>query len=89
MMRFTERLRERGVLRVSDSLKSDAHGVRVQIRGGTRSVLDGPFTESKEIVGGFFLLDCATKAEAVAIAEECPAAGWATVEIREIGPCWE
>jgi hypothetical protein len=51
-------------------------------------VLDGPFAEAKEMVGGFFLLDCATREEAVAIARECPAAEWATVEVRATGPCY-
>ena len=89
MVRFTEDLRARGVHQASDSLRSDAEGVRVEARGGKRTLIDGPFAESKEIVGGFFLLDCRTKAQAVAIANECPATEWATVEVREIGPCWE
>ncbi len=89
MLGFTENLRRRGVLRASDSLKSDAEGVRIAVRGGKRVVVDGPFAESKEIVGGFFLLDCRSKEEAVAIAAECPATEWATVEVREIGRCWE
>ena len=89
MMGFGEGLRARGLLRASDSLRADAEGVRIKVRGGKRSLVDGPFTESKEIVGGFFYLDCETKAEAVAIASECPATEWATVEVREIGPCWE
>jgi len=63
--------------------------VRVEVRGGKRTLIDGPFAESKEIVGGFFLLDCRTKEQAIAIASECPATEWATVEVREIGPCWE
>jgi hypothetical protein len=50
--------------------------------------MDGPFAEAKEMVGGFFLLDCATREEAVAIAGRCPAAEWATVEVRETGPCY-
>ena len=89
MHRFAEGLTARGRLKVSESLRSDAEGVRVAVRGGKRTVVDGPFAESKEIVGGFFLLDCQTKEEAVAIASECPATEWATVEVREIGPCWE
>ena len=89
MLRFTENLKSRGVLKASDSLKSDAEGVRIAVRGGKRVVVDGPFAESKEIVGGFFLLDCPTKAQAVAIANECPATEWGTVEVREIGRCWE
>ena len=89
MVSFTTGLQARGLLRASDSLRPDAEGVRVKVRGGKRSLVDGPFTESKEIVGGFFFLDCPSKADAIAIASECPATEWATVEVREIGPCWE
>jgi len=89
MLGFTEDLKARGVHKASESLRSDAEGVRVEVRGGKRTVVDGPFAESKEIVGGFFLLDCQTKEQAIAIASECPATEWATVEVREIGPCWE
>jgi hypothetical protein len=89
MLRFDQDLKARGLCKASDSLRSDAEGVRLQARGGKRTVSDGPFTEAKEIVGGFFLLDCRTKEEAIAIANECPAIEWATVEVREIGPCYE
>ncbi len=89
MMRFTAALQKRGVLRASESLRlPDDDGARVEIRGGKRMVVDGPFAEAKEIVGGFFLLDCDSKADALAIASECPAAEWATVEVRKIGPCF-
>jgi len=89
MLDFSAELRARGVLKASQALKSDTESVRVQVRDGRRSLLDGPFSEAKEMVGGFFLLDCATRAEAVSIAAECPAAAWATVEVRELGPCFE
>jgi hypothetical protein len=52
-------------------------------------VVDGPFAESKEMVGGFFVLDCQTREQAIAIADECPALAWATVEVREIGTCYD
>ena len=58
------------------------------MRDGTARVLDGPFAEAKEMVGGFFLVDVATLEEALALAAECPAAEWCTVEVREVGPCW-
>ncbi|MEQ1685937.1 MAG: YciI family protein [Burkholderiaceae bacterium] len=88
MQAFAEDLQARGVLRGVESLATDAKGVRVQVRDGRPSLVDGPFTEAKEMVGGFFLVDCATRDEAVAIAAACPAAAWATVEVREAGPCW-
>lgn len=88
MLRFSESLKERGLLVISQSLRSDAEGVRVQVNQGKRTLVDGPFSESKEMVGGFFLLNCADKAQAVEIAAACPAAEWATVEVRELGPCF-
>lgn len=87
MVRFSEELQAQGLLQLSQSLRSDAEGVRVSKREGKRRLLDGPFAESKEMVGGFFLLDCETREQAIAIASECPAAEWATVEVRELGPC--
>jgi len=88
MVEYGEGLAERGLLRASESLRGDSEGVRVQVRDGKRSLLDGPFTESKEMIGGFFLLDNVTREEAIALAAECPAAQWATVEVRELAPCY-
>jgi hypothetical protein len=51
--------------------------------------VDGPFAEAKEMVGGFFLLGCGTRDEAIAIAAECPAAEWCTVEVRAVAPCYQ
>lgn len=88
MLQFSAELKARGVLTASQSLRTDAEGVRVQKRNGKPTLVDGPFSETKEMVGGYLLLDCATKEEAIAIAAECPAAEWATVEVREFGPCF-
>lgn len=88
MLEFSEGLKQRGLLQVSQSLRTDAEGVRVQVRDGKQSIIDGPFSETKEMIGGYFLLNCEDKAQAVAIAAECPAARWATVEVRELGPCF-
>ena len=87
MLDYTAALKARGVLIASESLRASA--ARLSIRAGHQSVVDGPFTESKEFVGGFFLLDCSTRAEALGHAAECPAAQWATIEVREVGPCYE
>lgn len=86
MLRFADDLRQRGVLLAAQSLKTEAS--RLQVRDGRRALVDGPFAEAKEMIGGYFLLDCATRDEAVALAAECPAAQWATVEVREFGPCF-
>lgn len=88
MLQCSADLKSRGVLRASQSLLTDTSGVRVEVRGGKRTLLDGPFSESKEMVGGYFILDCDTRDEAVAIASEVPAAEWATIEVREFGPCF-
>jgi hypothetical protein len=88
MLKFSANLKARGLLTASQSLRSDAEAVRVQVRQGRRTLIDGPFAEAKEIVGGYFLLTCQSREEAVAIAAECPAAQWATVEVREFGPCF-
>jgi hypothetical protein len=89
MLGFTADLKARGLLLASEALVSDSKAVRVQVREGNTRLVDGPFAEAKEMVGGFFLLDCATREEAVAIAGECPAAQWCTVEVREVGPCYQ
>ncbi|MCZ4316134.1 YciI family protein [Comamonadaceae bacterium G21597-S1] len=89
MAAFAAELQQRGVLLGVESLASDAKGTRVQVRDGRVRALDGPFTESKEMVGGFFLLNCTDRAQALTIAQQCPAAQWATVEVREVGPCFE
>jgi hypothetical protein len=88
MLDFTEDLRGEGVLMASGSLSDTAYGARLQVRDGRRSVVDGPFAEAKEMVGGFFLVDVPTREEALALAARCPAAQWATVEVRATGPCY-
>jgi len=88
MLRFAGELKQRGVLRAVESLTSQDEAVRVKVAQGRPQIVDGPFAEAKEMVGGFFLLDCANRDEAIAIARECPAAEWATVEVRATGPCY-
>lgn len=88
MMQFSAELKARGQLVQSRALRTEALGVRVQVRNGRRALVDGPFAESKEMVGGFFLLNGVTREQAIEIAAACPAAEWATVEVRELGPCF-
>jgi hypothetical protein len=89
MTRFAQDLRARGVLVDAQSLASTSDAVRIEVREGERRIIDGPFAEAKEMVGGFFLLNCDREEEAVAIAAECPAAKWCTVEVRRLAPCFE
>lgn len=89
MVRFGEELKSEGVLLAVESLANqDERATRIQVRGGQAVLRDGPFAEAKEMVGGFYLLDCKTREEALAIAQRCPAAQWATVEVRETAPCY-
>jgi len=87
MLAYTESLKARGVLLESNSLREKS--ARLKVRDGRRSVTDGPFAEAKELVGGFFLLDCPSREQALGYAAECPAAAWAAIEVREVGPCYE
>jgi hypothetical protein len=90
MVAFAKDLSAHGKLRTADALAlPDREGVRVRRRGQNHAVVDGPFAEAKEIVGGFFYLDVDTREEAVAIAEKCPAAEWSIVEVRRVAPCYE
>lgn len=89
MQRFGERLAARGQLKAVASLASLDTAVRVNHAGGKPQALDGPFAEAKEMIGGFFLLQNATRDEAIAWAHQCPAAQWCTVEVRALAPCFD
>ena len=89
MAKFSEDLKRRGLLSISQSLKPDSQGARVTKRNDKSLVRDGPFAEAKEMLGGFLLLTCEPREQAIGIAKECPAAEWATIEVRELGPCFQ
>lgn len=71
-MKFNEEMHEAGVLVVAEGLNPAGKRSRVGVKGGKRTVLDGPFAESKELVGGFYLIDVKSHEEAVAWALKCP-----------------
>ena len=87
MVQWGEDLASRGLLEASNSLRPHDEAVRVKVREGRPRLVDGPFAEAKEMIGGYFLLDCATFEDAVEIAHGCPAAAWAQIEVRRIGAC--
>ena len=89
MKQFGEALRAEGKLKAVESLAAQSGAVRVQKREGRAQLIDGPFAEAKEMVGGFFLLAGVDRDEAIAIARRCPAAEWATVEVRGVAACYE
>jgi len=89
MVQWSQVLKKQGLLLATESLAGQDQGAaRIQVRDGRAQTLDGPFAEAKEMVGGFFLLDCASRDQALALARQCPAAEWATVEVRSTGPCF-
>jgi hypothetical protein len=80
-------LKQAGVFLGGEPLKGSDQGVRISREGGKRKLLDGPFSESKEIIGGYFVLEVKSRDEAVEWAARCPAAelgAWSYVELREI-----
>lgn len=90
MRAYSEDLKRRGLLSGAESLSTPGpEAARVQVREGRRRVLDGPFAETKEMVGGFYLLNVDSREQALEIAANCPAAEWCTVEVRRLAPCYE
>jgi len=87
-MKFNEDMHQAGVLVASEGLNPGAKGARVGIAGGKRKVLDGPFAETKELVGGFYIVDVASLDEAISWALRCPV-GLGTDNVLEIRPLTE
>jgi hypothetical protein len=84
MNALAQALADEGKLRRGAPLAPEAEAVRVRVRDGNALVHDGPYAESKEIVGGFWILDVADRAEAIEIAKRIPAARWGTVELHPL-----
>lgn len=81
---YVEELQSRGVLITAEPLKSVQNAATVRVRGGKISITDGPFAETKETLGGFFLIDAKDLNEAIQIAAKCPSAGFGSIEVRPI-----
>ena len=84
MMKYNEALKDAGVLITLDGLHPPSMGVRVSFENGKPVVTDGPFTESKEVIGGYWMIDVKSREEAIAWAKRCPAANNETIEIRQV-----
>lgn len=84
MMRFNEQLKEAGVLITLDGLHPPSMGARVSFKDGKPVVTDGPFTESKEVIGGYWMIEVASREEAIAWATRCPASANEVIEIRQV-----
>lgn len=84
MMRFNKSLQEAGVLLALDGLHPPSAGVRVSSVDGKVKAVDGPFAEAKEVIGGYWMIDVASRDEAVAWASRCPLNPGDTIEIRQV-----
>ena len=84
MMKFNEELVKAGVMLGGEGLHPTSKGARVRFTGGKPSVTDGPFTEAREIVGGFWIWKVASRDEAIAWASRCPAGEHDILEIRQV-----
>src|SRR5213595_1420979 len=84
MMKYNEALKEAGVLITLDGLHPPSTGARVSFATGKPVVTDGPFTEAKEVLGGYWMIDVKSREEAIAWAKKCPACATEIIEIRQV-----
>ena len=84
MMKYNEDLTKAGVLLALDGLHPSAKGARIAFDGGKPSVTDGPFTEARELIGGYWMWQVKSKEEAVEWAKRCPAQLGDTIELRQV-----
>jgi hypothetical protein len=84
MMKYNEALKAAGVLITLDGLHPPSMGARVSFAGGKPVVTDGPFAESKEVLGGYWMIEVKSREEAIAWAKRCPASANEIIEIRQV-----
>ena len=83
---FGREMAARGVLQGGERLRPTTEATTVRVHHGDVVVSDGPFAETKEQIGGFYLVDCRDLDEAIEVASKIPAAGHGTIEVR---PIWD
>ena len=84
MMRYNEALKDAGISITLDGLHPPSMGARVSFATGTPVVTDGPFAESKEVLGGYWMIEVDSREEAIAWAKKCPASANEVIEIRQV-----
>ncbi len=84
MTKYNEQLLGAGVLLAGEGLHPTAKGARVRFEGAERTVIDGPFTEAKELVAGYWIWECASRDEAIEWLRRAPFGGGVEVELRQI-----
>jgi len=84
MTRYNESLKKAGVLLALDGLHPPAMGARISFAGGKATAIDGPFTEVKEVLGGYWMIQVRSKEEAVEWAKRCPGGDGNVIEVRQV-----
>jgi hypothetical protein len=84
MMKYNQELQKAGVLLALDGLQPPSTGARVSFAGGKPTATDGPFPEAKEVVGGYWMIQVKSRAEAIEWAKRCPGSDTETIEIRQV-----
>lgn len=84
MTKYNEELVKAGVMLAGDGLHPTAKGAKVRFEGKQRTVIDGPFTEAKELVAGYWIWECASRDEAIEWLKRAPFDGGTEVELRQI-----
>lgn len=84
MSRYNQSMEAAGILRDMNGLHPPSDGARVSFAGGRPLVTDGPFLETKEVLGGYWIIEVASKEEAIEWARRCPASENEVIEIRRI-----
>ncbi len=84
MGKFNEELVKAGVMLAGEGLHPTSKGARIKYSGGQRTVIDGPFTEAKELIAGFWLIQVKSKEEAIEWMKRAPFDGGVEIEIRQI-----
>ena len=84
MMKYNESLQKAGVLLALDGLHPPSMGARVSFEGGKPQVTDGPFSEAKEVLGGYWMIQVKSREEAIAWASRCPGADNEVIEVRQV-----
>lgn len=84
MMQYNTELQQAGVLLALDGLHPPSMGARVRFDTGKPVVSDGPFAEAKEVLGGYWMIEVSSRAEAIEWAKRCPAGANETIEVRQV-----
>jgi len=84
MGKFNEEMVKAGVMLAGEGLQASSKGARIKYSGGKTTVTDGPFTESKELIAGFWLIQVKNKDEAIAWMKRAPFDGGTVIEIRQV-----